>query len=173
MAAVLFPGVSATIRDEPLSNQRRTFPERKRAVLPSPNRALVASDRTYFRSRSSPSAFPDMAVGSARASSFSRLVQRSLRYGLHTRAATVCRGTLTEGFNRFVTSTVAPVASAWSCRRVGLAPTGKAPPFHGARQKRALPYRSIDLPSTIDQRFGSRTPFQRGCRRTLGCAFQT
>jgi signal transduction histidine kinase len=27
----------------------------------------------------------------------------------------------------------APVASGWSGRRVGLAPTGKAPPFHGAR----------------------------------------
>jgi hypothetical protein len=45
---------------------------------------------------------------------------------------------LTEGFNRFVTSTVAPVASGWSRRRVGLAPTGKAPPFHGARQERTL-----------------------------------
>jgi hypothetical protein len=31
----------------------------------------------------------------------------------------------TEGFNRFVTSTIAPVASGWSICRVGLAPTGK------------------------------------------------
>ena len=30
-----------------------------------------------------------------------------------------------EGFNRFVTSTVAPVASGWSTCRVGLSPTGK------------------------------------------------
>src|SRR5271169_3846512 len=30
----------------------------------------------------------------------------------------------------------APVASGWSDRRVGLAPTGKAPPSHGARGKR-------------------------------------
>src|SRR5882757_3676080 len=29
----------------------------------------------------------------------------------------------------------APVASGWSDRRVGLAPTGKAPPCHGARRK--------------------------------------
>jgi hypothetical protein len=29
----------------------------------------------------------------------------------------------------------APVASGWSDRRVGLAPTGKAPPCHGARGK--------------------------------------
>src|SRR5271167_3515014 len=47
------------------------------------------------------------------------------RYGLHTRAATVIRGSHSKGFNRFVTSTVAPVASGWSSRRVGLSPTGK------------------------------------------------
>jgi hypothetical protein len=41
----------------------------------------------------------------------------------------------TEGFNHFVTSIVAPVASGWSGCRVGLAPTGKAPPLHGARQQ--------------------------------------
>jgi hypothetical protein len=37
-----------------------------------------------------------------------------------------------EGFSYFVTSIAAPVASGWSRRRVGLAPTGKASPFHGA-----------------------------------------
>jgi hypothetical protein len=42
---------------------------------------------------------------------------------------------ITEGFNDFVTSAVAPVASGWSGCQVGFAPTGKAPPFHGARQK--------------------------------------
>ena len=51
------------------------------------------------------------------------------RYGLHTRAATVFRDTLSEGFSYFVTSIAAPVASGWSGCRVGLAPTGKAPPF--------------------------------------------
>jgi hypothetical protein len=35
----------------------------------------------------------------------------------------------------------APVASGWSGRRVGLAPTGKAPPCHGARGKRPFGYR--------------------------------
>jgi hypothetical protein len=45
---------------------------------------------------------------------------------------------LTEGFSHFVTSITAPVASGWSGCRVGLAPTGKAPPLHGARQKRTL-----------------------------------
>jgi hypothetical protein len=47
------------------------------------------------------------------------------RYGLHTRAVTVYRDTLSEGFSHFVTSIAAPVASGWSGRRVGLAPTGK------------------------------------------------
>src|SRR6202795_3610748 len=47
------------------------------------------------------------------------------RYGLHTRAVTVYRDTLTRGFRHFVTSMTAPVASGWSGCRVGLAPTGK------------------------------------------------
>jgi hypothetical protein len=44
----------------------------------------------------------------------------------------------TEGFSHFVTSMTAPVASGWSDGRVGLAPTGKAPPYHGAHPKRSL-----------------------------------
>src|SRR5262245_42596533 len=47
------------------------------------------------------------------------------RYGLHTRAVTVSRDTLTEGFSHFVTSIAAPVASGWSVCRVGVAPTGE------------------------------------------------
>src|SRR5882724_3265742 len=47
------------------------------------------------------------------------------RYGLHTRAVTVYRDTLPEGFSHFVTSMTAPVASGWSGCRVGLAHTGK------------------------------------------------
>jgi hypothetical protein len=47
------------------------------------------------------------------------------RYGLHTRAVTVYRDTLTRGFSHFITSMTAPVASGWSGCRVGLAPTGK------------------------------------------------
>src|SRR5215470_16470461 len=47
------------------------------------------------------------------------------RYGLHTRAVTVFRDTHSEGFSYFVTSIAAPVASGWSGRRVGFAPTGK------------------------------------------------
>jgi len=47
------------------------------------------------------------------------------RYGLHTRTVTVFRDGFPEGFNYFVTSIVAPVASGWSRCRVGLSPTGK------------------------------------------------
>ena len=47
------------------------------------------------------------------------------RYGLHTRAVTVFRDTLSERFSYFVTSIAAPVASGWSGCRVGLAPTRK------------------------------------------------
>ncbi len=46
--------------------------------------------------------------------------------------------TLSQGFSHFVTSMTAPVASGGSGCRVGLAPTGKAPPLHGAREKRTL-----------------------------------
>jgi hypothetical protein len=38
----------------------------------------------------------------------------------------------------------APVASGWNGCRVGLAPTGKAPPFHGARQNRTLALQQKD-----------------------------
>src|SRR5213594_4572514 len=47
------------------------------------------------------------------------------RCGLHTRAVTVFRDTLSEGFSHFVSSIAAPVASGWSGCRVGFAPTGK------------------------------------------------
>jgi hypothetical protein len=71
------------------------------------------------------SAFPEMAVGSACALSFSRLAQRSLALRpAHSRCHRfVAR--LPEGFRHIVTSMPAPVASGWSGCRVGLAPTGK------------------------------------------------
>jgi len=45
---------------------------------------------------------------------FRGLLSVHSRYGLHTRAATIFAARFTGGFNRFVTSTVAPVASGWS-----------------------------------------------------------
>jgi hypothetical protein len=50
----------------------------------------------------------------------------------------------TRGLSHFVTSMTASVASGWSDRRVGLAPTGKAPPYHGAH-----PIRTFD--SSVDE----------------------
>ena len=58
------------------------------------------------------------------------------RYGLHTRAVTVYRDTLTRGFSHFVTSMTAPVASE---RLPGGTYTHwKAPPCHGAHPARTL-----------------------------------
>ena len=45
---------------------------------------------------------------------FRGLLSVHSRYGLHTRAATIFEARFTGGFNHFVTSTVAPVASGWS-----------------------------------------------------------
>jgi hypothetical protein len=56
---------------------------------------------------------------------FEALLGVHSRCGLHTRAATNSWHALPEGFNHFVTSIVAPVASSWSFGRVGLTPTGK------------------------------------------------
>ncbi len=71
------------------------------------------------------SAFPGRVAGSACASSFSRLTQRSLALRpAHSRCHQfVAR--LPEGFRHFVTSMPVPVASGWSGCRAGLAPAGK------------------------------------------------
>src|SRR5207244_3753004 len=47
------------------------------------------------------------------------------RCSLHTRAVTVFRDPLSEGFRHFVSSMPAPVASGWSDAPGGLAPTGR------------------------------------------------
>ena len=46
-----------------------------------------------------------------------------------TLALSPIRDTHSEGFSYFVTSIAAPVASGWSGRRVGFAPTGKSAAF--------------------------------------------
>jgi hypothetical protein len=43
-----------------------------------------------------------------------------------------------EGFNHFVSSIVAPVASGWSGLPGGILTHWKAPPYHGARQYRTF-----------------------------------
>ena len=51
---------------------------------------------------------------------------QQLSGGLHTRAVTVYRDTLTEGFSHFVASMTAPVASGWSGCRWDLHPLESA-----------------------------------------------
>jgi hypothetical protein len=69
--------------------------------------------------------FPKGSSGRPAHRPFRGLLAVHSRYGLQTRAVTVFRDTLSEGFSHFVTSIAAPVASCWSGCRVGLAPTGK------------------------------------------------
>jgi hypothetical protein len=85
----------------------------------------AAAGRRRRSSHPAVSTFPDNVVGSACTPSFSRPAQRSLALRpAHSRRHlyVTC---YTEGFSHFVTSMTAPVASGWSVRRVGLAPTGK------------------------------------------------
>src|SRR6266481_6448290 len=80
----------------------------------------------YFRSLPQPyQPSPKGLSGPPAHRPFRGLLGVHSRYGLHTRAVTVYRDTLTEGFSHFVTSMTAPVASGWSGCRVGLTPTGK------------------------------------------------
>jgi len=58
------------------------------------------------------SAFPDMAVGSARAPTFRGLLSVHSRYGLHTSAVTVFRDTPSRRLQLFITSIAAPVLTA-------------------------------------------------------------
>jgi hypothetical protein len=69
-------------------------------------------------------------------------------YGLHTRTVTVFRDSFTEGFNYFVTSIVAPVASGWSILPGGIRTHWKAPPYHGAPLKRT--FRDPKVPRVAD-----------------------
>jgi hypothetical protein len=84
---------------------------------------------TGFLVCSIPRSYQPYPIGSAGRSAhrpFRGLLGVHSRCGLHTRAVTIFRDMhFPEGFNRFVPSTVAPVASGWSTCRVGLAPTGK------------------------------------------------
>src|SRR2546427_2557416 len=84
-----------------------------------------------------------------------------------TLALSPIRDTLIEGFSHFVTSMTAPIASGWSGRRVGPAPTGKAPPCHGARQKRSLGYQH---PTWLKQPIADLRPL---VRRSEAVAFKS
>ena len=75
------------------------------------------------------SAFPEIAVGSACTSSFSRIARRSLALRpAHSRRHLYVTSH-TEGFSDFVTSMTAPVASGWSGWPDGACTRWKAPAF--------------------------------------------
>src|SRR5712664_562463 len=92
-------------------------------LSPLPRRSVWAYCFAHFTQPYQPS--PKWQSGRPAHRPFRGLLGVHLRYGLHTRAVTVYRDTLSEGFSHFVTSMTAPVASGWSGCRVGLAPTGK------------------------------------------------
>ena len=70
-------------------------------------------------------AFPVFQPGRLPHYPFRGLLSVHKHYGLHVRRVTYM-SLYTEGFNRFVSSTIAPIATGWSetCR-VGFAPTEK------------------------------------------------
>jgi len=92
-------------------------------LSPIPRRSGWAYCFAHFTQPYQPS--PKWQSGRPAHRPFRGLLGVHSRYGLHTRAVTVYRDTLSEGFSHFVTSMTAPVASGWSGCRVGLAPTGK------------------------------------------------
>src|SRR5271169_1492885 len=92
-------------------------------LSPLPRRSDWASCVTQFAQPCQPS--PIWQSGRPAHCPFRGLLGVHSRYSLHTRAVTVYRDSLSEGFSHFVTSMTAPVASGWSGRRVGFTPTGK------------------------------------------------
>ena len=92
-------------------------------LSPLPRRSGWASCFARFTQPCQPS--PIWRSGRPAHCPFRGLLGVHSRYGLHTRAVTVYRDPLTEGFSHFVTSIAAPVASGWSARRVGGETTGK------------------------------------------------
>jgi hypothetical protein len=107
------------------------------------------------------SAFPERVAGSACASSFSRLAQRSLALRpAHSRCHQfVAR--LPEGFRHIVTSMPAPVASGWSGCRAGLAPAGKRRLFTAHTQRRHTCRSKADaqISRNVQVEWTSRPPF--------------
>ena len=127
---------SINIRMDPLATQSASQPSRHEKIreaifalagrTPPPLADGNASVAPSFRSFTLPyQPSPKTRSGRPAHRPFRGLLGAHSRCGLHTRAVTVFRDTLSEGFSHFVTSIAAPVASGWSVCRVGFAPTGK------------------------------------------------
>src|SRR5207249_7722876 len=125
---------------------------------PLPRRSDQVS---YFRSFTLPyQPSPKTLSGRPAHRPFRGLLGVHSRCGLHTRAVTVFRDTLSKGFSHFVTSIAAPVASGWSVRRMGFAPTGKRR-LVTAHRRSGL-YADIIAPPVLTRMYG---PAVR-CKRT-------
>jgi hypothetical protein len=91
------------------------------------------------------SAFPDSTVGSACTSSFSRFARRSLALRpAHSRSHQI-RDRYPRASDISSPPCLPRLLPAGANRRVGLAPTGKAPPCHDARGSRPLPVGSRSI----------------------------
>jgi hypothetical protein len=91
--------------------------------------------RTRLLNSLAMSVFPVLMSGRLPHQDFRGLLSVHFRYGLHARR--VARATLyTEGFDGFVTSTAASIATGRSnsCR-AGLLSSWRTAPFHGAHQR--------------------------------------
>src|SRR5713226_5154228 len=115
-------------------------------LSPIPRRSGWAYCFAHFTQPYQPS--PKWQSGRPAHCPFRGLLGVHSRYGLHTRAVTVYRDTLSEGFSHFVTSMTAPVASGWSGCRVGLAPTGKRRLFTAHAKSGPV----AGMPRTLDRR---------------------
>jgi len=71
---------------------------------------------------------------------FRGLLSVHSRCGLHTRTVTVCRDRYPKASDTSSPPCLLRLLPAGANRRVGLAPTGKAPPCHGARGRRTPPF---------------------------------
>src|SRR5713226_7951175 len=120
-------------------------------LSPIPRRSGWAYCFAHFTQPYQPS--PKWQSGRPAHRPFRGLLGVHSRYGLHIRAVTVYRDTLSEGFSHFVTSMTAPVASGWSGCRVGLAPTGK--------RRLVTAHANSRLMHRSKQRFHSTTSFAR------------
>src|ERR1700693_1042662 len=112
-------------------------------LSPLPRRSVWAYCFAHFTQPYQPS--PKGSSGRPAHRPFRGLLGVHSRYGLHTRAVTVYRDTVTRGFSHFVTPIAARVAAGWSGCGVGLAPTGKRRLSTAHTHRRPLPLPRVDV----------------------------
>ena len=107
------------------------------------------------------SAFPDKLVGSACATSFSRLARRSLALRpAHSRCHRISWHASPEASTVSLPPQLLRLLPAGAGCRVGLSPTEKAPPYHGAQPERTSA-KSLTWIGFGQLRKFERSPFSR------------